>query len=383
MDRHSFLRGLLWLRPVTDEELHGPTGGQSSLERQRRRNSDSHYQQQTVQLLPPLDANTMSVSSWCCFNLGPRFCFFCPGERGEDQTQFELRLTLKMPIDESGGASPTLFARFDGNEVYAVDLAQITKVKMPRSPSTESHAPSNAPEPPPYGCLDFGNASLRVWLDPLQVSQASATDALQQALGLIQLHARIARTASSQLQTAVTKSEASWRSIYRHNQLLQNQQGDQIAILPSDFEKRAHELLNNDDDFEAVKMAVSKIGQGKRSRKRRLNQSDHDQDHEPGANRDVEEPYTNLEVIMLVTELCHVLGEDHKGLNQLLGFSDSSSCCSSHGRCFNFTSTVDSGDCLVSRWNAWEGFIELSQLVLQSKRKKSYRCVFEHVGFDH
>lgn len=391
MDRHSFLRGQLWLRPLTDGELHGATDGQGSSQGRQQRGSSG--QQQTVQLLPPpltrsdADGNTSTtVSSWCCFNVGPRFCIFCPGERGEDQTQFELKLTLKIPIDDasdSASAAPTLFARFDGKEAYALNLAQIIEVKMPNTrPLPESHALANGSEPPPYGCLDFGNASLRVWMDPQQVSHSCARDALQQALEQIQLYARQARQVSSRLEKTAATSEPSWRSIYRYNQLLQDERSDRIAVLPSDFEKRARELLSNGDDFEAVKMVISKIDQGKRSKKRRrmrLSQSDHDHDQESVANRNDEEPYSNLEVIMLVTELCHVLGEDHEGLNQLLELSDSNGCCKSHDRCFSFSaspSAVDTGDCIVSRWNAWDGFIELSQLVLKSKRINSHRFVY-------
>lgn len=385
MDRVHFLDAQLWMRRAT-------TGDWTS-------NGSNETASNALLLPPPVPAQANAAAAeteataWCCFHVGARYCVFRAGDASEDQTQFQFELLMCKQRKEY-----QLLVRFDAQYVYVVDLRQILSVVLPKP--VQQQQPQEAP---PFGSLEFQNVSLRVWMDLPHGSSSMARQMLKHALVHIQ-HCIIKTQGQQAPSTPIgTRDDikASWRDAFRHSEWPVDRRaihggggGDNdgnrssfnaltaLQTTPTEFLKRARRILKKDADFEAVKVTCWKIFRSTRSSPRRRRKHSDGKDPQPNggspASEDEDEAdskcLSEMDLILLLTELAHIFGEEHDGVNELLGFS-SSAACVVHDRCYELPhERVENGaeeslsksasTCVASKWQAWDEYLEVSAQAL-------------------
>lgn len=400
MDRVHFLDAQLWMRRAAASEWsNSKSSGEST---------------SSSLLLPPAppvvaQANAQAAqeaTAWCCFHVGARYCVFRAGDAGEDQTQFQFELMMHKQRKEAY----QLLVRFDGQHVYVADLRQIQSVVLPKPAATQAPQSNGMQqqEAPPFGCLEFENVSLRVWMHLPHGTSSVARQMLQHALMRVQrcmIKAR-GQQAPTKLIDTRDDTKASWRDAFRHSEWLarraatSNGGGDDgnsrsfhgftaLQTTPDEFLRRARRVLKKDADFEAVKVTCWKIFRSTRSsphRRRKRSEGEDAQPNDDGGGDDAsseEEDEGNeaqskrlseMDLMLLLTELAHIFGEEHDGVNELLGFS-SSAACAVHDRCYELQpERVENGGerllrksastCVASKWQAWDEYLEVSAQAL-------------------
>ncbi|KAF1335771.1 hypothetical protein FI667_g708, partial [Globisporangium splendens] len=401
MDRQRFLDAQLWMRKSAAAWPVNADGGTNG--------SDSQHA-----LLLPASAAATVATAWCCFHVGSRICFF-PSSVGADddptQQQLELMLVQKKATGSSDGE---LLARFDKKHVYTVDLRQLVNITPPQAvASTEPSVQSNMTQSdalPPFGCLEFPNVSLRIWMDPQQVPHGTARQLLHDAMLCVQqcvqqcvVNKRKAMKLSASKSS--THKESAWRAIFRHSKWLRSTKcdatssvhngsshdgddnGAALQLTPAEFLTRARKILKSDADFDAVKVTFKSIVSASRRHRRsspsskRRKRAREEENEDGQGNGDAsgddddrrdDERLSNMELILLLVELTHILGDDHEGVQELLGFP-SSKRCTSHDRCVVLSDDGERSSCVTSKWQAWDDYVEMSRQVLDPTRRSNDR----------
>lgn len=408
MDRVHFLDAQLWMRRATASDW----------------NSKSNDTTSTLLLPPPAPdaaqahgsavAAAREAMAWCCFHVGARYCVFRAGDAGEDQTQFQFEIVMRKQRKEC-----QLLLRFDGQHVYTVDLDQVVSTIYPK-PTTSS---PNGAQPvtqqrqqqdaPPFGSIEFQNVSLRVWLDLPHGSSSVARQLVHHALVGVQHCMMKARGRKPARPTGIEGDQKpSWQDAFRHSEWLVSRKAASggaetshngltaLQTTPSAFFKRARRILRKDADFEAVKVTCWKIFRSTRSfprRRRTRSEGEDAQAHGaggPGSENDGDDAHSTrlseMDLLLLLTELAHIFGEEHDGVNELLGFTPSAACLA-HDRCYELRhERLESGGaepfapstCVASKWQAWDEYLEVSAQVLgQRSRYRYFARVDTDMGF--
>lgn len=420
MEREAFLDAQLWLRKLSPDDallsLPARTIGSAPPPRAEEERGG------LFTLLPPesreegLSADAQPSSppvpavSWCCFQLGARYCFFRADEEGQDPTQLQIEILLaKVPAPRLADASDAplippvdhLLLRFEKKLVYEVDPALILSVTHPKeceptsSASNPSSQESGRRQQPPYGSLQCGAVSLRIWMDPEQMAPGDAAHKLQFAL--FQVNMLRGRCGKKKERRAPSPS---WKDTFRHNLDVSGlatacSSTSLSKTSPARFLEKMKAVLSTSGDLEAVKMVIDKIVRARRQRgghDRGRSQSssqgetytpavvviDSESKSEDGPNSSATAEgalFSDMEIVVLVTELTHLFGEDHAGVNQLLVFThgDASTLCGAHDRCYKCSGTEGSLSCATSKWAAWDEFLEGShQVLMQSRKRQRY-----------
>lgn len=397
MNHVQFLDAQLWLRRVRASDWRDSDNSDGGGTADPTRNSALY------QLLPPSTEPVTTANAptaWCCFHVGSRFCFFAAGDGDEDPTQFQLELQ----VHRSSACKSELLARFDAKHVFVVDLRRVRDVMLPKpavavppqSSDTTDATPASQEqqEPLPFGSLEFQNVSLRVWMDPQLVPAAAARHMLQHTLLRIQqlvLHARQAKT-HGVIGTASLR-DASWRDAFRYTRRLMVRERSASSssssssassaalprMTPAELLDQARRIFKRDADVEAVKLASAQIvrdRQSSGSRRSRSESGEGTQRHADSVVVDASRPspqdktairtraFSDSELMLLLTELAHIFGDDHDGVNELLGFT-TAPACSQHDRCFGLSEPSASvspdthlASCVSAKWQAWDEYLE-------------------------
>lgn len=416
MDREAFLDAQLWLRklPPTDGVLDWPVVSAAEA-RQYASQSDSGSRGWLHAVLPPRPTEHLSadaqpstpplaLASYCCFQIGPRYCFFRSTEAGQDQTQLQIEVlaATKRASDcadaSDGHLESRLVVRFDKNLVYELDVANGVDMVFPSdlTPAREAqgggenggrHPPRH--EQPPSGLLQFrGGITLRVWIDPSLVQPAAARDVLTKVLHQVKLHA--ARSQQSLGDKVKQPDALSWRRVFRHNSMIEGklQHADDVSgfdqLSPATLLERATAVLGEEGDIVAVKAIVAKIVSTRQRRARsrsgvvvvthsdpnersRAHSTDEDRAHHNAI-------LSSLEIVELVTELLHAFDPDHRGMNELLGYfrPGLETPCTSHDHCHTLAPLpgTDTSTCSTAKWSSWDEYLDLASHVLSRKRQR-------------
>lgn len=343
MQRDQFLDAQLWLRRVSAADWDALAVADDS-----------------EQLLPPLSTAT-SVVAWCCFHVGARLCVFAHSTEGDDD---ETQLKLELRSQPNRLAPPLLLARFDRRHAYAVDLRAVTAVVVPsqKPPQTEAL---------PFGSLELPHVSVRIWIEPQHAEPATARLLLQQALLTVQ---QIALSVRQRLPASAEQSQitqqSSWRDVFRHSRYASIDSAALHVTTPAELLHRARTIFKRDADFEAVKVTCWQIVRAQRAapttnrRTPRASRAD-DVTVQPPSHL-LDAPLAETDVALLLTELTHIFGDHHDGVNELLGFTRGDAC-HDHDQCVALrddkrddSTTSVAAACVTAKWQAWDAFLEAS-----------------------
>jgi hypothetical protein len=380
MEREAFLDAQLWLRRLPADDALLSAAGLSPVLPPPPPPVQSDVLDADAQPSSPPEPEP--VASWCCFQLGTRYCFFRADADGQDATQLQIEMFLAEgpapelePEPAGAGGTARLVLRFDKTLAYEVDPARIRAVEVPREAEPPPQE-SGQRQPPPFGRLHFDTVSLRIWMDPGRLERDEATRRLQLALARIDM---LRQGRGKRKRERRGAPPPSWKDVFRHSVEVSGPAttcpvSDLSRTSPARFLETTRAVLSTSGDVEAVKMVIDKVV---RSRQQRSVGSDSESKGDDGpssAAAAVEsELFSDMEVVVLVTELAHLFGEDHAGVNQLLGFThgDSSTLCDAHDRCYKCRDTAGVRSCATSKWAAWDAYLETAhQALLRSRKRK-------------